>query len=62
MRKANKAIQRVKHPMPTVEELITDLNGATVFTTLDIALGYHQLELDQNGIMIQHSPPTFAFD
>jgi hypothetical protein len=46
MREANKAIQREKHPMPTVDELITDLNGATVFTTLDLASGYHQLELD----------------
>ena len=45
MREANKAVQREKHPMPTVDELITDLNGATVFSTLDLASGYHQLEL-----------------
>ena len=45
MREANEAVQRVKHPMPTVDELITDLNGATVFSTLDLASGYHQLEL-----------------
>ncbi|CAB3986642.1 Retrovirus-related Pol poly from transposon [Paramuricea clavata] len=45
MREANKAVQREKHPMPTVDELITDLNGAIVFSTLDLASGYHQLEL-----------------
>ena len=46
MREANKAVQREKHLMPTMDELITDLNGATVFSTLDLASGYHQLELD----------------
>ena len=46
MRAANKAIKRVKHPMPTVDELIHDLNGCTVFTKLDLTQGYHQVELD----------------
>lgn len=46
MREANHAIKREKHLMPTIDELITDLNGATVFSTLDLASGYHQLELD----------------
>ena len=45
MREANKAVRLEKHPMPTIDELITDLNGATVFTTLDLTSGYHQLEL-----------------
>ena len=46
MREANKAVKREKHLMPTLHELITDLNGATVFSTLDLTSGYHQLELD----------------
>ena len=46
MREANKAITREKHLVPTIDELITDLNGATVFSTLDLASGYHQLELN----------------
>lgn len=45
MRAANKAIRRVKHPMPTVDELIHDLNGCKVFTKLDLEQGYHQIEL-----------------
>lgn len=46
MRQANKAVQRERHPMPTIDELITDLNGSTVFSTVDLTSGYHQFELD----------------
>ena len=45
MRSPNKAIQRERHRMPTIDEIITDLNGATVFSKLDLRSGYHQLEL-----------------
>ena len=45
MREANKAVMREKHLMPTLDDLITDLNGATMFSTLDLRNGYHQLEL-----------------
>ena len=31
--------------MPTIDDLVADLNGSTVFTTLDLSSGYHQLEL-----------------
>ena len=46
MREANKAIQREKHVMPTIDDLISDLNGATVFSKLDLSSGYHQFELE----------------
>jgi transposase InsO family protein len=45
MREANRAVKREKHLMPTIDDLVADLNGATVFTTLDLSSGYHQLEL-----------------
>ena len=45
MRMPNKAIQRERQPMPTVDDLIHKLNGATVFTNLDLRAGYHQLSL-----------------
>jgi len=45
MREANKAIKGEKHLMPTIDDLIVDLNGATHFSTLDLPSGYHQLEL-----------------
>ena len=46
MREANKAVKTEKRLKPTLDELIPDLNGATVFSTLDLTFGYHQLELE----------------
>ena len=45
MRGANKAIKREKQPVPTLDDLIADLNGSTVFSKLDLSGTYHQLEL-----------------
>ena len=45
MRMANQAIKRERHPMPTIDDLIHTLNGATVFSKLDLRAGYHQLSL-----------------
>ena len=45
MRRANKAINRERHPSPTVDDLIHNLNGATDFTKLDLRQGYHQVPL-----------------
>ena len=45
MREANKAISRERHLLPTLDEVIHDLNGATVFSKLDLNQGYHQLLL-----------------
>ena len=47
MREANKAIERERHPMPTIDELIHDMNGATVFSKLDLKSGYNQLVLEE---------------
>ena len=52
MREANKAIERERHPMPTIDELVHDLNGATVFSKLDLASGYNQLVLDEESTPI----------
>ena len=46
MRRANEAIVRERHPIPTVDEVLQDLNGSKVFTELDLNMGYHQLELE----------------
>ena len=45
MRDANRAILRMRHITPTIDELTADLNGVTVFSKLDLKSGYHQLEL-----------------
>ena len=46
MRQANLAIKRERHISPTINELIHDLNGAKLFSKLDLNQGYNQLELD----------------
>ena len=47
MRQANCAIVRERHPIPTVDEILHDLNGSTVFTKLDIKWAFHQVELSE---------------
>lgn len=37
---------RERHVMPTLDEIVNDLNSAELFSKLDLASGYHQLELD----------------
>ena len=46
MREPNKAIHRVRHVIPTVEEIKYDVNGAKIFSKLDMNMGFHQLELE----------------
>ena len=45
MRRANEAIVRERHPIPTIEEVLQDLSGSTVFSKLDLKWGFHQVEL-----------------
>ena len=48
MTQANKAIKRVRHFIPILDELRYDLNGAKVFSKLDLNKEFHQLELDED--------------
>ena len=48
MRVANEAIKRVRHPIPTVDDVSFELNGAQYFSKLDLSQAYHQLELDED--------------
>ena len=45
MRRANEAVIRERHPIPTLEETLAALHGAAVFSKLDLRWGYHQIEL-----------------
>ncbi len=45
MRMPNQAIRRERHPTLTVDDLIHTLNGAIVFSKLDLKAGYHQIPL-----------------
>ena len=48
MRVANQAIPRRHTQHPTIDCVITELSGSTVFSHLDISKGYHQLELKES--------------
>ncbi len=45
MRRVNEAILRERHPIPTIDEMLQDMNGSKVFSKIDLKWGYHQLEL-----------------
>jgi hypothetical protein len=46
MRRANCAIVRERHPIPAIDDLLVDLNQATVFSKIDLKMGFHQVELE----------------
>ena len=47
MRKANQAIKRERHVTPTIDDIILELNGSTVFSKVDLNKGFHQLVLSE---------------
>ena len=55
MHEADKDISRERHLLPTLDEVIHDLNGATVFSKLDLNQGYHQLLLPLTQGTLPHS-------
>src|SRR6218665_3719646 len=54
MRRANTAIRRERHLTPTISDIIHDLNGAKVFSKLDLNQGYNQSSLNP---ALDTSPP-----
>ena len=47
MRQPNQAIKHTRHIIPTIDDMLVDLNGAKIFSKLDLNKGYHQLELSE---------------
>lgn len=45
MRRANTAIMRENHPLPTMDRILPRIRNAKVFSKLDIKDAFHQLEL-----------------
>lgn len=44
MRRANLAVEREIHPLPTMDDFLPQLNEAKVFSKLDVKQAYHQVE------------------
>ena len=48
MRQANGTIKRERYAIPTVDEVLLDLNGNTIFTKVDMKWAFHQFELSED--------------
>jgi hypothetical protein len=49
-RKLNEVTIKNKYPLPKIEELFDQLNGAKVFSNIDLRTGYHQLKVRESDI------------
>lgn len=48
LKELNKAVKRERFILPTLEEMITQLNGSAVFSLTDVASGFWQIVLDKD--------------
>ena len=51
-RDLNKGLKRSHYPMTTIEDILTDLNDAKVFSTFDAKNGFWHVELDEDSAML----------
>ncbi|MFG1569926.1 reverse transcriptase family protein [Staphylococcus aureus] len=49
-RELNKATVRNKYPLPRIDDLFDQLQGATVFSKIDLHSGYHQLKIKPDDV------------
>ena len=47
MRRVNEAVIRERFPIPTIDEVMLEMNQSSVYSKLDLRMGYHQIELDE---------------
>ena len=49
-RKLNQITIKNKYPLPRVDDLFDQLQGAQMFSKIDLRLGYHQLKIAENDV------------
>jgi len=59
-RKVNDATEKDSYPLPNITEIFDSLDGATVFTTLDLYSGYHQILMDEESIEVTSFTTKFG--
>jgi hypothetical protein len=49
-RALNQLTVKNKYPLPRIDDLLDSLNGAKVFSSLDLKSGYHQIQIDPEDV------------
>ena len=49
-RALNQLTVKDRSPLPRIDDLLSQMNGAKVFTSLDLAQGYHQIRIADEDI------------
>ena len=62
MKCVSEAIQRKKIPIPTVDEVLQELNEGTVFPNLDMNMGFHQIELEEGYSLFRYKRISFGIN
>ncbi|KAG0437388.1 Retrovirus-related Pol polyprotein from transposon opus [Dictyocoela muelleri] len=49
-RKLNLITKSINYPFPKIQSILTDLNNAKIFSTLDLEMGYYQISVDKDSV------------